>query len=64
VVNYNKGVVMLGSSGIKCKRQRQLLATPKRANIASPKPPIPRTPTLTLLVVAPIVPIIEVAPSL
>jgi len=64
VVNYNKGVVMLGSFGIKCNRQRQLLATPERENIASPKPPIPRTPTPTLFVATPTMLIIKVTPSL
>jgi len=64
VVNYNKGVVMLGSFGIKCNRQRQLLATQERENIASSKPPIPKTPTPTLFVVTPTMLIIEVAPSL
>ncbi len=63
VINY-KGVVMPNSFGTKCKRQKQLLATLERANIASPKPPIPRTPTPTLPVVAPTMHIIEVAPFL
>jgi hypothetical protein len=64
VVNYNKGVVMFGSFGTKCKRQRQLLTTLEKENIASPKPPIPITPTPTLPVLAPTMLVIEVAPSL
>jgi hypothetical protein len=52
VVIYNKGVVMLGFSGTKCKRHRQF-ASLEKENIASSKPPISRTPTFTLSVCGP-----------
>ncbi len=63
--NHKKIVVTLDFCGTKCKRQKQLLATLERENIASPKSRIPKVwPALTLLVVVPTTLVVEATISI